>query len=430
MGVVCGILDLRADSPSSPVKSKIIKTKMAGETAVETPQDNTKVEETIKTDKEVIAEEEAAQANEEKKDEEKKPAEEAKKAKEVKPKKPVSHVQDFEEDMVYLFQFTRSPQIPSISPFCLKLESWLKLHGIKYQNVDHKCKFRSKKGLLPFIELNGEEIADSNMIIETLSKKFEKEMPAELSQDQKNVQHAMVAMVENHLHWTIVYWKSKDVDNILKGYKLNLQSAIGSKAPASLLNFYFKYTFCRKGLKKVRSNGMGVHTAEEIENFGKKDLLTLSEMLGEKEFFFGSEPAMLDMVVFSHVAQLVMVDKEFSCPLRDYLEEECKNLVGLVNRMKDRCWGDHWANATGEKMDLNPHIPKPEPPAPEPEPVEEKKEEEAKKEETTEKEEKKEEEKEKADEKKEEKKKEEDKPDKPEDKNKTSEVKTRSRFSY
>ena len=90
----------------------------------------------------------------EKKDEEK--PEEAKKAKEEpKPKKPVSHVKDFEEDMVYLFQFTRSPQvgaqlnldtpeaaanltpsslqIPSISPFCLKLESWLKLHGIKYQ---------------------------------------------------------------------------------------------------------------------------------------------------------------------------------------------------------------------------------------------------------------------------------------------------------
>merc|ERR1712115_375999 len=121
----------------------------------------------------------------------------------------------------------------------------------------------------------------------------------------------------------------------------------------------------------------------------------------DKEFFFGDEPAMLDLVVYSHVAQLVMIEKDYPCSLRDYLEADCKNLVGLVNRMKDRCWGDHWANATGEEMDLNPHIPKPEPAA-EPEPVEEKKEEEAKKEETTEKEEKKEEEKEKADEKKEE----------------------------
>merc|ERR1712002_750045 len=386
---------------------------MAGETVVETPQDNTKVDEPVKTDKEVIAEEEAAQA-EEKKDEEKKEKEEAKKPTAAeKAKKPLSHVKDFEDEMVYLFQFQRSPVIPSISPFCLKLESWLKLHGIKYQNVDHKCKFRSKKGMLPFIELNGEEIADSNIVIDTLSKKFEKSMPAELTQDQKNVQHAMIAMVENHLHWTMVYWKSKDVDNILKGYKLNLQSAIGSKAPASLLNFYFKYTFCRKGMKKVRSNGMGAHTAEEIESFGKKDLQTLSEMLGDKEFFFGDEPAMLDLVVFSHVAQLVMVDKEYSCPLRDYLEADCKNLVGLVNRMKDRCWADHWENATGEEMDLNPHMPKPEPPAPEPEKEEEKKEEE-KKEETKEEEAKtekeaetKEEEKEKAEEKKEEKEKDE-----------------------
>merc|ERR1719232_2142882 len=115
---------------------------------------------------------------------------------------------------------------------------------------------------------------------------------------------------------------------------------------------------------------------------------------------------MLDLVVFSQVGQLVMVDSEHACPLRDYLEADCKNLVGLVNRMKDRCWGDHWAVATGEEMDLNPH--KPEPPA-EPEkveeekkeePAEEKKEEEAKPEKEAEK---KEEDKEKKEEKKEEK---------------------------
>merc|ERR1712115_287200 len=123
----------------------------------------------------------------------------------------------------------------------------------------------------------------------------------------------------------------------------------------------------------------------------------------------GDEPAMLDLVVYSHVAQLVMIEKDYPCSLRDYLEADCKNLVGLVNRMKDRCWSDHWDAATGVEMDLNPHIPKPEPPA-EPEkveeekkeePTEEKKEEEAKPEKEAE--DKKEEDKEKKEEKKEEK---------------------------
>jgi len=223
---------------------------MAGETAVEAPatDDNTKkIEEPVKSDKEAIVEEEKA-ATEEKKDEEK-AAEAAGDKKEDAAKgakKAGSHQKDPEEDMVYLFQFQRSPCIPSISPFCLKLESWLKLHGIKYTNVDHKCKFRSKKGMLPFIEINGEEIADSNLIIEHLATKFSKAMPAVLSPEQRNVQHAMVAMVENHLHWTMVHWRSKESDNILKGYKLDIQTMIGSKAPPSILNWVFKYMHCRK----------------------------------------------------------------------------------------------------------------------------------------------------------------------------------------
>merc|ERR1712045_529645 len=56
-----------------------------------------------------------------------------------------------------------------------------------------------------------------------------------------------------------------------------------------------------------------------------------------------------------------------------------KNLVGLYNRMKDQAWGDHWDEAIGDKMELNPHIPKPEPPV-----EEEKEEKEEKKEEAEE----------------------------------------------
>lgn len=49
---------------------------------------------------------------------------------------------------------------------------------LRWQNVEHHAKFRSKKGQLPFIELNGEEIADSAFIIKELSEKFNKDLDA------------------------------------------------------------------------------------------------------------------------------------------------------------------------------------------------------------------------------------------------------------
>ncbi len=71
----------------------------------------------------------------------------------------------------------------------------------QFQNVAHNSKLRSKRGLLPFVELNGEEICDSDIIIKALAKKFEKDMDEGLTAEQKNVQHAMITMVQNHLQW-------------------------------------------------------------------------------------------------------------------------------------------------------------------------------------------------------------------------------------
>ena len=48
----------------------------------------------------------------------------------------------------------------------LKLETWIKLNKIPYENV-YSIKF-SKKGQIPYIELNGNQLADSNLIIPRL----------------------------------------------------------------------------------------------------------------------------------------------------------------------------------------------------------------------------------------------------------------------
>ena len=76
---------------------------------------------------------------------------------------------DFQKDIVYLVQFPISPTIRTISPFALKLETYLRLKKVPYECV-YSFKF-SKKGQIPYIELNGEQIADSNIIIQELENR-------------------------------------------------------------------------------------------------------------------------------------------------------------------------------------------------------------------------------------------------------------------
>ena len=72
----------------------------------------------------------APEVSEEKKDEKAKEAP----AKKVKPPPPPPvHKKDFEKDVVYVYQFARTPKVPSVSPYCLKVETWLKFSGIKYE---------------------------------------------------------------------------------------------------------------------------------------------------------------------------------------------------------------------------------------------------------------------------------------------------------
>lgn len=66
--------------------------------------------------------------------------------------------------------------------------------------VDHEEPF-GPKGKTPWITLNGEDVGDSQMIIEKLAAKFGKEFDAHLSQEEKAVAHALRVMVDEYFFW-------------------------------------------------------------------------------------------------------------------------------------------------------------------------------------------------------------------------------------
>ena len=87
-------------------------------------------------------------------------------------------------------------------------------------------------------------------------------------------------------------------------------------------------------MKRLKAAGFSTYSNDEIDNMGKKDLSVLSELLGEKQFFFGDEPRSLDLKAFVWLAIMLNVKDEVACPLRDYVKAECANLVGVYNRLK------------------------------------------------------------------------------------------------
>ncbi len=49
---------------------------------------------------------------------------------------------------------------------------------------------------------------------------------------------------------------------------------------------------------------------------------------------FGDDIRTLDLKAFIPLAFMLNVAEEVPCPLRDYAQNECKNLIGLYNRIK------------------------------------------------------------------------------------------------
>ncbi|XP_053214266.1 failed axon connections-like [Panonychus citri] len=250
--------------------------------------------------------------------------------------KPSVHKVDFEEGKVYLYQFERCASLPSSSSHCLKLETFLRMANIPYENVDHKMRYKSSKGDMPFVELNGREIAETDAIIEELSKEFKIDLNSDLTGEQKVIAHALESMLENHTAWIIKHWRFKHPQEFLKVSGTDIKKTINSKLPQSVLNFMFKIGF-KSNIKDLIGHGIGRHDAEQVYATGRKDLEMLSNALGDKQYFFGDKPRLLDAEVFSILAQFIFVPFE---NYDEFIKNDTSNLFKFVERMKEQYWKD------------------------------------------------------------------------------------------
>jgi glutathione S-transferase len=94
----------------------------------------------------------------------------------------------------------------NVSPFTLKLETWLRLAGLPYEAVPTRNPGQGPKGKPPFIvDDDGTVVADSSLIIEHLVRTRGIDLDRELSREQRAQAVALQRLFEDH-HYFIAVW--------------------------------------------------------------------------------------------------------------------------------------------------------------------------------------------------------------------------------
>ncbi|TFK14321.1 TATA box-binding protein-associated factor RNA polymerase I subunit B [Platysternon megacephalum] len=233
------------------------------------------------------------------------------------------------KDAIILHQFSRPNNgVPSLSPFCLKMETYLRMADLPYQNYfDGKL---SPQGKMPWIEYNRKKVSGTEFIIDFLEEKLGVNLNKNLGPHERAVSRAVTKMVEEHFYWTLAYCQW--VDNLHETQKM-----LSCRGPFSDL---LKWILCHltKGIVKreMYGHGIGRFSEEEIYKLMEKDMRSLAGLLGDKKYIMGPKLSTLDATVFGHLAQ-AMWTLPGTRPER-LIKGELINLAMYCERIRRKFW--------------------------------------------------------------------------------------------
>jgi Glutathione S-transferase N-terminal domain len=160
--------------------------------------------------------------------------------------------------MIELHQFSPNWGLPNASPFCMKLETYLRMANLPHQVVYEDKMDKAPKGKMPYIVDQGKKLGDSNLIIEYLNETYGDRTDSHLSPSDRGISLAMRRMIDENLYWCLVYSRWIDEPNwkiTRSAYFDNLPPVLKQLLPNVL----------RKNVRKsLEGHGMGKHTAEEV----------------------------------------------------------------------------------------------------------------------------------------------------------------------
>ncbi|MBV8791656.1 MAG: glutathione S-transferase family protein [Pseudolabrys sp.] len=232
---------------------------------------------------------------------------------------------------IVLFSFGPGFGLPELSPFCTKTEVQLKMAELPYRK-EKAMPDMSPKGQLPFIEDQGERIADSHFIRAYIERKYGVDLDDGLSAGERAEAWAIERMLENHFLHSAAYERWMIPANFERGpahFFDALPEDLRQKKREEVKN---------RVANRLFEVGMARHTPPEIAELGERSLMALSALLGDRPYLMGEKVSGVDAAAF---AMLAMVLSPFFDSKLRAKAETFPNLVDYTTRMMTRFFPQH-----------------------------------------------------------------------------------------
>jgi glutathione S-transferase len=219
-----------------------------------------------------------------------------------------------------VFTFSPAWGLPTGGPFPLKLIKWLDLSGLPYRQIYEDNAMKGPKKKSPWVEIDGDAIADSEIIIDTLAKRSGFDVDSGLTQSQRAQSHAFRRMLEEHLHMIFEYELFVHPAGVADAAEL-LGTIPKALKPVALVYFLGHMK------RQLHARGIARHNPETIVKKGRDDVDAVEALLGDKPFLIGDRPSMADVTAYGFIRPMSVWPMK--TPVAEYVKSRPRLLAYL-----------------------------------------------------------------------------------------------------
>lgn len=227
--------------------------------------------------------------------------------------------------VVYTFGPAWGIPVPTGSPFGLKLITWLRIHDVPHEVRVENNPGKGPKGKCPWVVIDGDAIADSQLVIEAFAARYGLTDSAS-SPRQVAIATATRLMIEEHFHQV---WEH-ELFIYEGGWKRGIEWFDQLPPVVRVLVRNLMRSQLRK---QLHARGVGRHDHAQIVHMGTVVLDAIDELIGDGPFFFGETPSDIDATMFGFLALVQWTPVE--SPVWDHFRRR-RRLGEYCQRMLER----------------------------------------------------------------------------------------------